>query len=316
MENTVLMPVEGKSKFKFKGLTAPQLKILNENRNNIFKALATFGGAYLAYETYKNVIDISEQEWLELLPDELEDLLTPFLQENIDVEESLAESEIIINETQEPDIIPEEKTIPVEKEEEQNEITDNTGKAEEILEEQGIDEELAEEITAEEEHTVIDEEMQEYINSDEFLEDLNDDSATEVVINDDYVDDSENLIFEDDELIADEATEEETSEILEETGIDEALIEDVVIPQEELEIDEEMMAYLNSGDILIDLNEDSAEEIIINNEYIDSDEEIIIDDSDYENLESDNDFFEDDEEWEDDENFDDDIDLNDIPDNI
>ena len=52
MDNTILMPVEGKKKFKFTGLTAPQLKVLNENRNNIFKALAAFGGAYLAYERH------------------------------------------------------------------------------------------------------------------------------------------------------------------------------------------------------------------------------------------------------------------------
>lgn len=305
MENTVLMPVEGKSKFKFRGLTAAQVKVLNENRNNLFKVLATFGGAYLAYETYQSVIDMSPEEWNDLLPDELEKLLAPFLQENIDVEECLPEPEILINETEAPEIINDTSTIPAEKEE--LEIIDNTGKAEEILEEKGIDENLIEEITAEETNTVIDEEMKEYINSEEFLSDLNDDSAEEIIINDEFVEDAENLIFE--EEIS------ETEEILNEHGIDENLIEEVTISEEELEIDEEMMAYLNSGDILIDLNEDSAEEIIINNEYIDSDEEIFIDDdSDYE-LENDGELLEETEDWEDDEDLDD-IDLNDIPDNI
>lgn len=306
MENTVLMPVEGKSKFKFRGLTAAQVKVLNENRNNLFKALATFGGAYLAYETYQSVIDMSPEEWNDLLPDELEKLLAPFLQESIDIEECLPKPEILINETETPEIINEE--IPEEKEE--LKIIDNTGKAEEILEEKGIDANLIEEITAEETNTVIDEEMEEYLNSEEFLSDLNDDSAEEIIINDEFVEDAENLIFE--EEIS------ETEAILNEHGIDENLIEEVTIAEEEeeeLEIDEEMMAYLNSGDILIDLNEDSAEEIIINNEYIDSDEEIFIDDdSDYE-LENDGELLEETEDWEDDEDFDD-IDLNDIPDNI
>lgn len=305
MENTVLMPVEGKSKFKFRGLTAAQVKVLNENRNNLFKALATFGGTYLAYETYKTVIDISAEEWNDLLPDELEKLLAPFLQENIDVEECIAEPETLINETETPEIIDENSTISEEKEE--MEIIDNTGKAEEILEEKGVDENLIEEITADETNTVIDEEMEQYLNSEEFLSDLNDDSAEEIIINDEFVEDSENIIFEEEIY--------ETTEILTEHGMDETLIEDVEIPLEELEIDEEMMAYLNSGDILIDLNEDSAEEIIINNEYIDSDEEIFIDDdSDYE-LENDGELLEEPEDWEDDEDFDD-IDLNDIPDNI
>lgn len=307
MDNTVLMPVEGKKKFKFTGLTVPQLKVLNENRNNIFKALAAFGGAYIAYETYKSVISISEEEWKNLLPDELEKLLAPFLQENIDVEECIPVPEIIISETEAPEIIHEKSIAPQEKTE--PEIFDNTGKVEEILEEKGIDQDLIEEITSEENHTVIDQEMQEYINSDEFLADLNDDSATEIIINDEFIEDPENLIFEE---------ESGTEEILSEHGIDEHMIEEVIIPEEKLEIDKEMMAYLNSGDILIDLNEDSAEEIIINNEYIDSDEEIFIDDdSDYE-LESDGSFFEDDEdldEWDDDTDFDE-IDLNDIPDNI
>lgn len=309
MDNTVLMPVEGKKKFKFTGLTVPQIKVLNENRNNIFKALAAFGGAYLAYETYKTVIDISEEEWKNLLPDELEKLLGGFLQENIDVEECLPVPEITINETEAPEIINEESEISS-KEKEEIETFDHIGKAEEILEEKGIDSDLIEEITAEETNTIVDEEMQEYLNSDEFISDLNDDSATEVIINDEFVEDSENLIFE---------KESKTAEILNEHGIDESLIEDVTISEEELEIDEEMMAYLNSGDILIDLNEDSAEEIIINNEYIDSDEEIFIDDdSDYE-LENDGNFSENGEDdfnnWDDDEDFED-IDLNDIPDNI
>lgn len=305
MENTVLMPVEGKSKFKFRGLTAAQIKVLNENRNNLFKALATFGGAYLAYETYQSVIDMSPEEWNDLFPDEIEKLLAPFLQENIDVEECLPEPEILINETEAPEIINENSNFSEEKEE--LKIIDNTGNAEEILEEKGIDENLIEEITAEETNTVIDEEMEEYLNSEEFLSDLNDDSAEEIIINDEFVEDAENLIFE--EEIS------ETEAILNEHGIDENLIEEVTISEEELEIDEEMMAYLNSGDILIDLNEDSAEEIIINNEYIDSDEEIFIDDdSDYE-LENDGELLEETEDWEDDEDFDD-IDLNDIPDNI
>lgn len=308
MDNTILMPVEGKKKFKFTRLTAPQIKVLNENRNNIFKALAVFGGAYVAYETYQSVIDISEEEWKNLLPDELEKLLGGFLQENIDVEECIPVPEIIINETQVPEIINDESEINS-KEKEESQIFDNTGKADDILEEKGIDEELIDEITADETHTVIDQEMQEYINSDEFLTDLNDDSATEIIINDEFVEDSENLIFE---------QESETAEILNEHGLDENLIEEVTISEEELEIDDEMMAYLSSGDILIDLNEDSAEEIIINNEYIDSDEEIFIDDdSDYE-LENDGSFLEEDEDfdqWEDEEGFED-IDLNDIPDNI
>jgi len=312
MEKTVLMPVEGKSKFKFTGLSVPQVKVLNENRNNIFKALAAFGGAYLAYETYQNLVNISEEQWRELLPDELEELLSPFLQDNIDVEECLPEPEVFINETEQPEIIP-EKFVPADKEEpeEENEIIDHSGRAEEILEEKEIDGDLIEKITEDEEFTVIDEEMQEYINSDEFLEDLNDDSAEDVIINDEFVEDSETIIFEDDEA-------DETTQMMEEKGIDHDLIE-TVLEEEPLEIDEEMMAYINSGDILIDLNEDSAEEIIINNEYIDSDEEIIIDDSsEFEDLENESGFFEEDENWEsweDDEGFDD-IDLNDIPDNI
>ncbi len=312
MENTVLMPIEGKQKFKFTGLSAPQLKILNENRNNIFKALAVFGGAYLAYETYKSVINISEEEWRELLPDQLEKLLAPFLDENIDVDECLSEPEIIINEIEEPEIINEETIAPHDDKDDVNEIVDHTGKAEEILEEHGIDEEIIEEITGNEDHTVIDEEMEEYINSNEFLTDLNDDSANEVIINDDYVENPEEIIFEEDIATS------ETAEILDEQDFDHNLIEEVT-GNEDMEVDEDMMEYINSDDILIDLNEDSAEEIIINNEYIDSDEEIIIDDeSEYGSLENDSGFFEDDddwEEWDDDEEFDD-IDLNDIPDNI
>lgn len=304
MDNTVLMPLEGKKKFKLTGLTASQLKVLNENRNNIFKALVAFGGAYIAYETYQGVIGISEEEWKNLLPDELEKLLGGFLQENIDVEECLPVPEVLINESEAPEIINEESTISDKKEE--LETIDNTGKAEEILEEKGIDENLIEEITSEETDMVIDEEMQEYLNSDEFLSDLNDDSAEEIIINDEFVEDPENLLFEE---------ESETAEILNENGIDDNLIEEVTISEEELEIDEEMMAYLNSGDILIDLNEDSADEIIINNEYIDSDEEIFIDDDSEFELENDDELLEDTEDWEDDEDFDD-IDLNDIPDNI
>ncbi len=312
MDTTVLMPVQGKSKFKFSGLSAPQLKVLNENRNNIFKALATFGGAYLAYETYQQVIDITKEEWMELLPDELEKLLAPFLQDNIDVDECITAPEIPVNETTEPEIIPDESIAPAEKEEpvEEKEIIDHSGKAEEIMEEQGIDEDLIEKITENEEHTVIDEEMQEYINSDEFLEDLNDDSAVEVIINDEFIEDSDNLIFEEEESG-------ESFTILDEKGIDEDLIK-TVTDEESLEIDDEMMAYINSGDILIDLNEDSADEIIINNEYIDSDEEIFIDDSsEFEGFEEEVDLYESEndwESWEDEEDMD--IDLNDIPDNI
>lgn len=308
MDKTVLMPVEGKSKFKLTGLSVPQIKILKENRDNIFKALAMFGGAYLAYETYRQVINMTEEEWRELLPDELEQLLAPFLQDNIDVEECLPEPEILINDSVEPEII--ETIPPAEKEEteEENQIIDHSGKAEEVMEEQGIDEDLIEKITGDEEFTVIDEEMQEYINSDEFLEDLNDDSATEVIINDEFVEDSENIIFEDDT---------ETAKVLEEQGLDDDLIAEITeetVP----EIDEEMQEYLNSDDFLIDLNEDSADEIIINNEYIDSDEEIIIDDSsEFENFNEEDDLFDEDDWdiWEDDQDFDD-IDLNDIPDNI
>lgn len=304
MENTVLLPVEGKKKFKFRGLTAEQVKILNEHRGNIFKALTAIGGAYLAYETYKSVINISEEEWRNLLPDELEKLLAPFLQENIDIEECLPEPEVTIYETEAPEIINQD-TDPRDNKVEPSQNIDYSGKAEDALEDLDIDKEIIAEITADEKHTVIDKEMEDYINSDEFISDLNDDSATEVIINDDYVEDAESLIFEE---------ESDTEHILDEKGIDENLIEDVLIPSEEPEIDEEMMNYINSGDILIDLNDDSAEEVIINNEYIDSDEEIFIDDySDYESLENDSDLFE--EEWDDDEDFED-IDLNDIPDNI
>src|SRR5690606_2253024 len=115
MDKTVLMPVEGKSKFKFTGLSVPQIQVLKENKNNIFKALATFGGVYLAYETYRHVINMTEEEWKELLPDQLEKLLTPFLQDNIDVEECLPEPEIFINDTVEPEVI--ETLPPADKEE-------------------------------------------------------------------------------------------------------------------------------------------------------------------------------------------------------
>ncbi len=128
---------------------------------------------------------------------------------------------------------------------------------------------------------------------------------------------------------------------MEDEGFDQETVDDFV-DDADFTIDSEMMDYLHSDEILLDLNDSSAEEIIVNDEYI-SDEDIYIDDysfetepeSDYtddytEDYEVSSDYVEDEDysdhddfvedldenDSEDDDYNDDDIDIDDIPENL
>src|SRR5690606_39775494 len=93
MEKTVLIPAEGKKKFKFTGISPEQTEVLKKDRDHLFKVLAAMGGAYIAYDTFKNLTNISREQWDAMLPDELERFLSPLLDTFIDVEQTIAECE-------------------------------------------------------------------------------------------------------------------------------------------------------------------------------------------------------------------------------
>lgn len=63
MDQTVLLPIEGKDQYKISNLSDEQVKSLKEDPNNIFKALAIGGGTFLAYETFKHVVNIPKEDW-------------------------------------------------------------------------------------------------------------------------------------------------------------------------------------------------------------------------------------------------------------
>lgn len=93
---------------------------------------------------------------------------------------------------------------------------------------------------------------------------------------------------------------EDTINNFEELDIDNDLINEVVNDIEQpVEIDKEMNEFINSDDILVDLNDEEFNDVIINNDYIDEeqlvdDEVVLNDDEDFVN-EAD-DFIEDDDE--------------------
>jgi len=244
MEKTVLIPAEGKKKFKFTGISPEQTEVLKKDRNHLFKVLAAMGGAYIAFDTFKNLTNISREQWDAMMPDQLERFLSPILDNFVDVDETIAECEEefqnepeqnadiadvtqkqegkketpeketaekeIPEETTEPEVIPEEKTeeiIPDSKEIDIREDIVDT------FEEMEIDKDLIIDATINEQDFTIDKDMLEYINSNEILADLNEESAEAVIINDDYIateviEIEEDLLPEEEaEIIADEEIE-------------------------------------------------------------------------------------------------------------
>ena len=226
MSQTVLLPIEGKDQYKIANLSEEQVKSLREDPNNIFKALAIGGGTFLAYETFKHVVNIPREDWENMLPDELENFLAPFLKNKIDVEETITENEtehFTDNEIHSPE---EHEAIVIDKDDnqqedhenkteinetiidepidEQDQIDDNNATTieiddiSEVLEDEGIDQDMTDHFVEDADFS-IDSEMMDYINSDEIIMDLNDASAEEIVINDEYLDGSE-ITFEDFEI--------------------------------------------------------------------------------------------------------------------
>jgi len=242
MNQTVLLPVEGKEKYKLGNLTEEQIQILKEDPNNIFKALAIGGGTFLAYETFQHLVNIPKEDWENMLPDELEKFLAPILHDNVDVEETISENETQQNSQDEmPDIDDSASAVAIDNDEQehqnQNDVvdTDDNNDADEI-----------------DEH--------------------NDQHNDTVIIDDDNFDDDTNH-YENIEI-------DDISDIMEEEGIDHTVVDDFV-SDSDFSIDSEMMDYIHSDDILIDLNDSSADEIIINDDYI-ADSDISIDDFSFE----------------------------------
>ncbi len=214
MDKTVLIPSEGKKKLKFTGVSPEQTEVLKKDRNNLFKVLAAMGGAYLAFDTYQNLTNISREQWDDMLPEELENFLSPILDAFVDVDETIAECE---DELPTDPLGAENTAIPVAPQETESEPNETIAGPQEIniqkdvvetLEELEIDDDLIIDATINEADFTVDENMVEYINSDEILADLNEQTADAVIINDDYIMTEEIEIPEDlsadDELIYDE----------------------------------------------------------------------------------------------------------------
>jgi|GEM_PF-1466010 len=231
MDQTVLLPVEGKGKYKLGNLSEEQINVLKEDPNNIFKALAIGGGTFLAYETFQHLVNIPKEDWENMLPDELEKFLSPFLHDNVDVEETIARNETELHtEDEMPDIDEAENAAII--------------------------------------HDSHEHHHNDIVDIDDNDTDYNDHHNDTLIIDDDDFDnntDHHEMIEIDD-----------ISDIMEDEGIDHNVVEDFV-SDTDFSIDSEMMDYIHSNDILIDLNDTSADEIIINDDYI-ADEDISIDD--------------------------------------
>lgn len=216
MDQTVLLPVEGSDKYKLTNLSEEQVSQLKKDPHNIFKVLAIGGGAYLAYETFMHLVNIPKEQWENMLPEDLEKFLTPMLSNFIDTDETLEENEAIgvhqhfmdehddtvdisadddhndtidHHDTNDHTEIADDTII-----DEQTEITDDDTATtieiddiSDVIQDEGIDSDMVDSFVSETDFS-IDADMLDYINSDEILVDLNDNSAEEVIINDEYID--------------------------------------------------------------------------------------------------------------------------------
>lgn len=169
------------------------------------------------------------------------------------------------------------------------------------FEEMGFDDDLiADVITDDAEVISMEQETIDYIESDEIIDDLNNEDGIDGTIsNDEFLDadDFADNNFDDEGYVIDNEPTDELIEDLQDDGFDKDIIDEVIDEDlDNLEIDNETQDYINSDEILADLNdENNIDGVEINDDFVD--EEIsreglldpdFFDEPEYNNFDDDN----------------------------